>query len=97
MGVVTDHHQPTPPAESAIDRVRLDPRLRTRDDSGIAAITVGTLAWAIAWIVLTVASPEGADTARAVCLAGFTLGLIGCVLVGYRRWSRARATRAPQE
>lgn len=97
MGDVTDHDPSTPPAESAIDRVRLDPRLRSRDDSGIAAIALGTLAWGIAWVVLTVASPEGADTAGMVCLAGFALGLIGCVLVGYRRWSRAQTKQALQE
>ena len=91
VGRVTD--QPAQPSESAIDRVRRDPRLRTRDDSGMAAVVLGTLAWAVAWIVFSVTDLDDGGTARAVCLAGFILGLIGCVLVGYRRWSRARRAR----
>jgi Protein of unknown function (DUF2530). len=72
------------PEVSAIDRVRLDPRLRTRDDSGISAITIGTVAWAVAWLVLTFGFPDTPQSWRAVSAAGFVLGLIGGVLLALR-------------
>lgn len=80
------------PEVSAIDRVRLDPRLRTRDDSGIAAITIGTLAWAVTWLVLTFGFPDAPQSWRAVSAAGFILGLIGGVLLvlRHRRITRRR-------
>lgn len=81
------------PEVSAIDRVRLDPRLRTRDDSGITAITIGTLAWAVAWLVLTFGFPDAPQSWRAVSAAGFILGLIGGVVLvlRHRRMTRRRS------
>jgi len=95
MGDQDPHAHPedgTQPEVSAIDRVRLDPRLRTRDDSGITAITIGTLAWAVAWLVLTFGFPDTPQSWRAVSAAGFILGLIGGVLLvlRYRRIMRRR-------
>lgn len=87
---VNDPAQTPSPQTSAIDRVRLDPRLRTRDDSGLAAITIGTLAWGIAWLVLTLASPGTPSSWQAVSGAGFTIGLIGWVLLA---WRQRRITR----
>jgi hypothetical protein len=88
LGLVTDR-----PEESAVDRIRHDPRLRTRDDSGLAAISIGTLVWAIVWIVLTIGD-LGEDLWRAICVAGFGLGVVGVVFLGFRR---ARRNRRAQE
>lgn len=76
------------PDVSAIDRVRLDPRLRTRDDSGIVAITLGTLAWAIAWVVLTFT--DGEQSWRMITTAGFVMGVIGWIFLVFRRRRKRR-------
>jgi hypothetical protein len=73
---------------SAIDRIRNDPALRTRDDSGLWAITIGTLAWLIAVGVFAIFGDNftGIDATRAlqVSIAGFLLGVLGVVIVGRR-------------
>ena len=51
---------------------------------GIAAITIGTVAWAVAWLVLTFGFPDAPQSWRAVSAAGFVLGLIGGVLLVLR-------------
>lgn len=95
-GVVTDPSAQAHPTASAIDRVRLDPRLRTRDESGIIAFSVGTLAWAIAWLVVTLATPDAPASWPAICVVGCVLGIIGVVVLLLRR-RRIQRSRSAQE
>ncbi len=81
---------------SAIDRIRNDPALRTRDDSGLWAIAVGTLLWLIAIAVFALFGNAitGIDSTRAlqISIAGFVLGVLGVVIVG-RRHRRLKARK----
>ena len=85
------------PAPSAIDRVRADPRLRTRDDSGVAALVVGGMLWVLALVVMIVAGPSiaerypGIDVPQwtLVCACGALLTIPGLAIVLARR-SRIR-------
>jgi MFS family permease len=92
---VADHVPESTPEHSAVDRVRLDPRLRTRDDTGLTAAVVGTLGWAVAWIVLTLAGTDGdtTDFWRWVCAIGIVIGLIVFAFL----LIRLRRRRTPQE
>jgi len=81
------------PAPSAIDRVRADPRLRTRDDSGVAALAVGTALWVIALIAMLALGSSlaerypGIDVPQwtLVCACGAILGIPGLAIVLARR------------
>jgi predicted phage tail protein len=75
------------PPPSAVDRVQADPRLRTRDDSGVGAIITGTVVWAVIWVALLVVQPTWAVGTRAIAIAatGAGLGLIGIAIVVSRR------------
>lgn len=75
---------------SALDAVRADPRLRTRDDDGVGAIAVGTVAWAIALVVVLIVPMPGIDQPRwiQVCLIGLLLGIPGLAIVLLRRRRR---------
>lgn len=85
------------PAPSTIDRVRADPRLRTRDDSGVAALVVGGVLWVLALGVMIVAGPSiaerypGIDVPQwtLVCTCGALLTIPGLAIVLARR-SRIR-------
>lgn len=90
MVAVSDRQPPERPEVSAIDQVRLDPRLRTRDDSGITAVSLGMLAWAIAWLVVTFALPETDDSWQAITAAGFILGALGWVFLVVRQRRKQR-------
>lgn len=86
------------PAPSAIDRIRNDPGLRTRDDTGVWAIGLGTIAWIIAAIVVLIAgenltTAESATRWLQICLAGAGLGAIGFLVV----WFRHRRIRSAQD
>ena len=97
MKTMSDH---VPPRESAVDRVRRDPRLRSRDDSGVAALAIGTLAWCVALVVLAVLGDRlsGVDVARWmwICAAGALLGIPGIAIAVVRQRRRAGA-RSGQE
>lgn len=95
MDHVADHAPEGTPERSAVDRVRLDPRLRTRDDTGLTATLAGTLAWAVAWIILTLAGndDETTDFWRWVCAIGILIGLIVFAFL----LIRLRRRRRPQE
>jgi predicted phage tail protein len=66
-------------APSAIDRIRLDPALRTRDDSGVWAVTIGTIIFALAAIVIAVTN--GNERLLHISVAGAGLGACGIVIV----------------
>lgn len=86
---------PRVPPPSALDLIRADPRLRTRDDTGVAAIAVGTAAWALALAVMLIWGPAmtGIDVSEwtLVCLCGALLGIPGLAIVLARRSRRRRA------
>jgi predicted phage tail protein len=88
------------PPPSALDRIQADPRLRTRDDSGVAAIVTGTVVWAVIWVALLVVQPTWAAGTRAIAVAatGAGLGLIGIAIVvsRQRRLRRRREHAAGQ-
>lgn len=65
------------------------------DHTAIPAVLIGTGAWLVALVVLTVTSGVGAPAAGvwwwAVSLIGFVSGLIGLVFL---RWRRSRLIRS---
>jgi len=80
-----------------MDRILADPALRSRDDNGVAAIAIGTVAWTLALIVLVLfgSDSSGIDVDRwiLVCAIGAALGIPGLVIVIARR-ARLRRRRA---
>lgn len=80
-----------------LEQIEADPALRSRDDSGVAAIAIGTVLWVIALIVVVLwGSSWGVDVERwtLVCAVGALLGIPGLVLVmGRRTRQRKRAQR----
>ena len=76
-----------------IEQIESDPSLRSRDDSGVAAIAIGTILWTIALVAVIVwGASWGVDTERwtLVCAIGALLGIPGLALVLGRRRRRAR-------
>lgn len=83
------------PRPLTFDEIEADPALRSRDNSGVGAIAIGTLAWVVA-LLLVVAFGEswGVDVPRwtLVCAIGALLGIPGLALVlGRRARMRRRA------
>jgi predicted phage tail protein len=80
-----------------LEQIEADPALRSRDDSGVAAIAVGTVLWVIALIAVVLwGSSWGVDVERwtLVCAIGALLGIPGLALVmGRRSRQRKRAQR----
>lgn len=80
-----------------LEQIEADPALRSRDDSGVAAIAVGTVLWVIALIAVVLwGSTWGVDVERwtLVCAIGALLGIPGLALVmGRRSRQRKRAQR----
>lgn len=80
-----------------LEQIEADPALRSRDDSGVAAIAIGTVLWVIALIAVVLwGSNWGVDVERwtLVCAIGALLGIPGLVLVmGRRARQRKRAQR----
>lgn len=78
-----------------LEQVEADPSLRSRDDSGVAAIAIGTALWVTALIAVIVwGSTWGVDVERwtLVCAIGALLGIPGLALVmGRRSRQRKRA------
>ena len=75
-----------------LEQIEADPALRSRDDSGVAAIAIGTALWVIALVAVIVwGSTWGVDVERwtLVCAIGALLGIPGLALVMGRR-SRQR-------
>ena len=81
----------------SLEQIEADPSLRSRDDSGVAAIAVGTVLWVVALIaVILWGSTWGVDVERwtLVCAIGALLGIPGLALVmGRRSRQRKRAPR----
>lgn len=81
----------------SLEQIEADPSLRSRDDSGVAAIAVGTVLWVIALIAVVLwGSTWGVDVERwtLVCAIGALLGIPGLALVmGRRARQRKRAQR----
>lgn len=81
----------------SLEQIEADPALRSRDDSGVAAIAIGTVLWVIALIaVIFWGSSWGVDVERwaLVCAIGALLGIPGLALVlGRRSRQRTRAQR----
>ena len=81
----------------SLEQIEADPSLRSRDDSGVAAIAVGTVLWVMALIAVVLwGSSWGVDVERwtLVCAVGALLGIPGLVLVmGRRARQRKRAQR----
>lgn len=78
---------------STLDLIRADPRFRTRDDDGVGAIVIGTIAWTIALVVMVAFGSHitDADSWTRVCLMGALLGIPGIAIVLLRRRRRARS------
>lgn len=83
--------------QMSLEQIEADPSLRSRDDSGVAAIAVGTVLWVIALIAVVLwGSTWGVDVERwtLVCAIGALLGIPGLALVmGRRSRQRKRAQR----
>ena len=80
-----------------LEQIEADPALRSRDDSGVAAIAVGTALWVIALIAIVIwGAGWGVDVERwtLVCTIGAVLGIPGLALVLARR-SRQRKHARP--
>ena len=78
-------------ARLTLEQIEADPALRSRDDSGVAAIAIGTVLWVVALAaVLIWGSAWGVDTERwtLVCAIGALLGIPGLALVLGRRARR---------
>jgi hypothetical protein len=77
-----------------LEQIESDPALRSRDDSGVAAIAIGTVLWVVALLaVLIWGGSWGVDVDRwtLVCAIGALLGIPGMALVlGRRRRLRRR-------
>lgn len=84
------------PPRVTLEQIAADPALRSRDDSGVAAIAVGTVLWLIALAAVLLWGPSwGVDVERwtLVCALGAALGAPGLFLV-LRRRSRLRSAQA---
>lgn len=80
-----------------LEQIEADPTLRSRDDSGVAAIAVGTALWVIALIAVVLwGSGWGVDVERwnLVCAIGALLGIPGLALVLARRSRQRRRAQA---
>ena len=81
----------------SLEQIEADPELRSRDDSGVAAIAVGTVLGVVALVaVILWGSTWGVDVERwtLVCAIGALLGIPGLALVmGRRSRQRKRAPR----
>lgn len=80
-----------------LEQIEADPTLRSRDDSGVAAIAVGTALWVIALIAVVLwGSGWGVDVERwtLVCAIGALLGIPGLALVLGRRSRLRRRAQA---
>lgn len=79
-----------------LEQIEADPALRSRDDSGVAAIAIGTVLWVIALIAVVMwGSNWGIDVERWTLVAGIgaLLGIPGLALVmGRRSRQRRRAS-----
>ena len=83
-------------ARLTLEQIEADPALRSRDDSGVAAIAIGTALWVVALAaVLIWGSAWGVDTERwtLVCAIGALLGIPGLAL-GLGRRARRRARQS---
>jgi hypothetical protein len=84
---------------SAIDRIRENPALRSRDDSGLWAIAIGVVLWIIAIIVFAFFGDRisGIDATRAlqISIAGAVLGIPGLIIVGMRH-RRIKSAQDPK-
>lgn len=71
--------------------------LEAVDVDGVAATTIGTILWAVAFLILLPfrdnLEANGHGNWLWTCLAGFGLGLWGIAYCRYRRASIARARR----
>ena len=79
-----------------LEQIEADPALRSRDDSGVAAIAVGTVLWVIALIAVVLwGSSWGVDVERwtLVCAIGALLGIPGLALVMGRRSRQRKRTQ----
>ena len=79
-----------------LEQIEADPALRSRDDSGVAAIAVGTVLWVIALIaVVPWGANWGVDVERwtLVCAIGALLGIPGLALVMGRRSRQRKRTQ----
>lgn len=79
-----------------LEQIEADPALRSRDDSGVAAIAIGTVLWIIALIAVVVwGAGWGVDVERwtLVCAIGALLGIPGLGLVLARRSRQRRRAR----
>ena len=80
-----------------LEQIEADPALRSRDDSGVAAIAIGTILWVIALIAVVLwGSTWGVDVERwtLVCVIGALLGIPGIALVMGRRSRQRRRAQA---
>lgn len=88
----------TEPRPLSLDDIEADPALRSRDNSGVAAIAIGTAAWVVA-LVLVVAFGEswGIDAPRwtLICALGALLGIPGLALVLRHRSRMRRQAASP--
>lgn len=79
-----------------LEQIEGDPALRSRDNSGVAAIAVGTVLWVIALIAVVLwGSSWGVDDERwtLVCAIGALLGIPGLALVMGRRSRQRKRTQ----
>ena len=80
-----------------LEQIKADPALRSRDDSGVAAIAIGTALWVIALIAVSIwGSTWGVDVERwtLVCALGALLGIPGLALVMGRRSRQRKRARS---
>ncbi len=80
-----------------LEQIEADPALRSRDDSGVAAIAIGTALWVIALIAVSIwGSTWGVDVERwtLVCALGALLGIPGLALVMGRRSRQRKRARS---
>jgi hypothetical protein len=71
-----------------LEQIEADPALCSRDDSGVAAIAIGTVLWLIALAVVLIWGsqwPIDAQRWTLVCAIGAALGAPGLWLVTRRR------------
>ncbi|MBM3686514.1 MAG: DUF2530 domain-containing protein [Actinobacteria bacterium] len=84
-------------AQLTVEQIEADPALRSRDDSGVAAIAIGTVLWVLALIAVVLwGSTWGVDVERWTLVTGIgaLLGIPGLALVMGRRSRQRRRPRA---
>jgi len=82
-----------------LEQIEGDPRLRSRDDSGVGAIAIGTVVWLLALAAVAIlgsAWPIDSQRWMLVCAIGAALGAPGMVLVLRRRLHRRVAGSAQE-